>query len=455
MVLAFVSLLLLIAGAGLAAYAYLGRTPDELVTYLQRRLEGHPLLEAVALPVLGVARDAIADGDEYEALLPFVVPPRPANPARVAASTLPADDPRVIRVGPGRPITRIAVAAEMARDGSIVEIDAGDYVADVAVWTQRSLTIRGLGDRVRLRAAGADAEGKAIWVFRNADATVENIEFLGARAADRNGAAIRFESGRLRVSRCTFWGNQNGIMTASEPSAELVVEQSEFGYNGGGDGLTHGLYIGAIGRFRLTGSYLHHGNVGHLVKSRARTNRIEYNRITDEIGGRSSYELEFPSGGLVDVVGNVIQQTRGSRNSTIVSFGAEGYRWDRNRLALVHNTVVNDQRFGGTLIRVWPGGEPALLRNNLLVGPGRSDIGDKADVAGDARAEWSDLVRPSREDYRPTEEAAAALAAQPLGVVPPGLAPSATYEHPLGLRPLGQPLKVPGALMPGPATPPR
>jgi len=104
-----------------------------------------------------------------------------------------------LSVGAGQPIGTIADAARVARDGDVVEITAGDYRGDVAVWRQRRLTIRGVGGTPVLRADGRIAEGKAIWVIRNGDFTIENVAFEGARARDRNGAGIRFESGKLIV----------------------------------------------------------------------------------------------------------------------------------------------------------------------------------------------------------------------------------------------------------------
>ncbi len=432
-----------------AASGYLGRTPVELIDYTKRRLQGHENLERVSLPVLDLLRRGLTDQDEVEQALPFAVPPRPPNPAQPGVAPM-ADDPRIIRVGPRRAITRIAVAAQMAVDGSVIEIDAGDYVADVAVWERSDLTIRGLGDRVRLIAGGADAEGKAIWVFRSPRATVENVEFVNARVHDRNGAGIRFERGHLIVRRCTFWGSENGILTSSEPGARLEVENSEFGYNGAGDGQSHAIYVGAIDSFRLSGSYIHHGNVGHLLKSRARHNRVEYNRLSDESGGRSSYEMEFPNGGIAEVVANVVQQGSGTRNSIMVSYGAEGYRWPRNELRFVHNTVVNDLKMGGSFLRVVPGAQAVVLRNNLFVGPGKVDGSAVLDAAGDREAGWGDLVRPSREDYRPGDRARAAWAAVPLAPVDPAWVPRFEYVHPAGMRALALPPVLPGALQAGP-----
>ena len=95
-------------------------------------------------------------------------------------------------VGPGESIRTVAEASRTARDGDTIAIGPGTYTRDVAVWTQKRLTIRGVGAAPVMAAEGAVAEGKAIWVIRDGDYTVENITFTGVRAADLNGAGIRF-----------------------------------------------------------------------------------------------------------------------------------------------------------------------------------------------------------------------------------------------------------------------
>ncbi len=85
-----------------------------------------------------------------------------------------------------------------------------------------------------------------------------------------------------------FDGNQMGLMTWNDNHAELVVERSEFHHNRvastykDGDPVGHQIYVGSIGRFTLIDSYVHAGAHGHLVKTRARENRIVNNRLTDE-----------------------------------------------------------------------------------------------------------------------------------------------------------------------------
>jgi len=89
--------------------------------------------------------------------------------------------PHVLIVGPGKARTRPSMAAADAKDGDVVEIAAGTYAGDAAVWTANNLTIRAVGGRALLNANGASAEGKAIWVIKGANTTVENIEFSEAQ----------------------------------------------------------------------------------------------------------------------------------------------------------------------------------------------------------------------------------------------------------------------------------
>ncbi|WP_295961130.1 hypothetical protein [Rhodoferax sp.] len=272
-----------------------------------------------------------------------------------------------LQVGPQRTIKTIAAAARLAGAGATIEVDAGEYVGDVAVWTQPNLTLRAVGGRVRLRANGVAAEDKAIWVVRSPKFTVEGFDFEGVQVAGRNGAGIRFESGWLVVRNCSFTHNEMGLLTSNDPNAVLEVENSEFAYNMRPDGHNHNLYIGQIARATITGSYLHHARTGHLLKSRAAISQILYNRLTDD-GGSASYELEFPNGGVAVVVGNTIQQGPLTENPVLISFGAEGYAWPFNQLSLAYNTLVDDLPSGGIWLRVKPGADAVLAVNNLLIG---------------------------------------------------------------------------------------
>ena len=164
------------------------------------------------------------------------------------------------------------------------------------------------------------------------------------------------------------------MLTANFPEMSLEVSDSEFAAAPRHKGMLHHLlYVGAIGRFSLSGSRFEQGYLGHLVKSRARENHVRYNLLVDGAGGRASYELEFPNGGIAYVVGNVIGQSAGTDNPVLVSYGAEGPSWPENELFLAHNTLLNDFP-GGTFLKVWtekfPNGIETWVINNLTVGYG-------------------------------------------------------------------------------------
>ncbi len=351
-----------------------------------------------------------------------------------------------LRVGPLEAIRTLQEAAWRARDGDTVEVVDGEYRGDVAVWTQKRITIRGVGGRPRLLAMGVSAEDKGIFVVRGEQVHIENIEFSGARVRHRNGAGIRLESGTLVVADCRFIDNENGILTASDERIALTVLRSEFGHNGAGDGQSHNLYAGAIGLLEVRGSYFHHARVGHLLKSRARESRIYYNRLTDEMGGRASYELEFPSGGRAIVVGNLIQQASSSENPTIVSMGAEGLRWPVNRLFLAHNTLVNDRSQGVRALDLRNGATGVLI-NNLLLGAGMNLEAGEALRRGNETGTSTDIIlQRGEDDYRPRHDSRLPGLVSAAGRIDDvDLTPEEEYVHPLQTQRIAPDLWSPGA----------
>ena len=123
-----------------------------------------------------------------------------ANAQGTAASAANA----VLRVGRDHPVKTLAAAAAQAKPGMTIEVQVGDYPADVAVWPQDDLTLRAVGGRARMLASGAHAQGKGIFVTSGKRMTIEGFDFIGARVPDRNGAGIRLERGSLTLTDGTF-----------------------------------------------------------------------------------------------------------------------------------------------------------------------------------------------------------------------------------------------------------
>jgi hypothetical protein len=304
--------------------------------------------------------------------LVFLVAGELASTKRIA----PAGTSRVLTVGVGKLYARPSQAAAAVLDGDTVEIDAGIYTGDVAVWQANNLTIRGVGGKAHLAANGTNAQGKAIWVIAGSNTTIQDIEFSGATVPDQNGAGIRLEGSGLTVSNCYFHDDEEGILTGSSSVGDVIIEYSEFARNGYGDGYSHNMYIGNQRSFTLRYCYVHHAKIGHNVKSRAQTNTILYNRIMDEQDGTSSYAIDLPNGGASYVIGNLIQQGPKTQNPSIVSYAAEGASNTVQQLFVVNNTIVNDYPNGGTFVQV--SGNPTVrLINNIFSGPGNVGAGQQ------------------------------------------------------------------------------
>jgi len=367
-----------------------------------------------------------------------------------AAATARALAPATMIVGPGERISSLSEAARQARDGEVIEIRPGTYRGQPVVWTQDKLIIRGAGERPVMLADGKSAEGKAIWVVRGGRVLIENVEFRGARVPSLNGAGIRFEKGHLVVRNSAFFDNEMGILTANHADMSLEVVDSEFGDAPHTQGdLHHLLYVGAIARFSLRGSRFANGYLGHLVKSRARENHILYNMLVDGAGGKSSYELEFPNGGVAYVIGNTIGQSAGTDNPKMLSFGAEGGRWPENALYMAHNTLINDFH-AGSFVHVWSdklaGDVEVWLLNNLMVGNGELFRPAQGRFDGNRVVGRGELIEQGGVPSRLTSGSPLRGAVRPPGEANEvALLPSAEFTFPVGTRSL----RVGSRLAPG------
>jgi hypothetical protein len=352
----------------------------------------------------------------------------------------------VLKVGPRQAVKSLAAAAREARDGTLIEVDAGDYIADVATWHAHDLTLRAVGGRVRLVAAGAHAQGKGLFVTRGQRMRIEGVDFTGCTVPDRNGAGIRLEAGSLTLVDCGFRDNENGLLTSNDQTITLDIVDCDFGAIPLRSGATHNLYVGAIARLSVTGSYFHHGLLGHLLKSRAAVNHILYNRLSDEIGGRASYELEFPNGGVAVVMGNLIMQSSTTDNPHVISFGVEGATWPKQALYLVHNTLVDQRASGGIWLRVTPRHAEVMLANNLLVGAPQLAADGHWTRRANFSADWDEFVFAAREDFRLKPDASLRGKAQDMGQAEGlKLSPAREYRHPRTTAALSGPARHPGA----------
>jgi hypothetical protein len=259
-----------------------------------------------------------------------------------------------LTVGPGQQFQTISAAVAAAQNGDTLNVQAGTYTNDTAS-VAKSLAFHAVGGQVVLNETAAIPNDKGILVAgaggADVNVSVDGFVFQNAHGPSGNDAGIRYEGGNLTLTNDVFRNNQNGILaTPVHPgTGSISVSGSEFSANGSGTGQTHNLYIGDVGNFSLTNSYVHDAKVGHEVKSRAETSTITGNRILDN-QGTSSYSVELPNGGNATVSGNTIEQGPNGQNPNIIGYGAEGNLHAGTAVRIDNNTVTNDQPGRGSFI---------------------------------------------------------------------------------------------------------
>lgn len=333
---------------------------------------------------------------------------------------------RIIRVGPGREYATPADAAKHVRDGAEVIIDAGVYHDQEAKWKANNITIRAIDGRAHMKAPEQIMNGKAIWVISGDNVVVKNIEFSGARVKSRNGAGIRGAGVNLAIENCYFHNNENGILVGRKKGSVVLVENSEFFQNGSSDGRAHNIYLGAVDALIFRFNYSHEAYIGHGLKSRARENYILYNKIVDEANGKSSYALDFPSGGQVYMVGNLIQQGANAENFSIVAFNMEKSLYSKKSLIAVNNTMVNDNKGGMFFMR--RSDSELILVNNLFVGAGSLTKGQVSSRGNIGPVVSEEFVAREEFDYR-LKKGAKAVDAAVFPVIVQGLSMAPRYEY--------------------------
>jgi hypothetical protein len=360
-----------------------------------------------------------------------------------------------LSVGPGQTYATPCRAFAAAAAGDLVQIYAATYTGDVCGIYAHNLIIRGVGGRPKIDAGGKNAMGKATWVVVGNNITIENVEMVGAKVPDLNGAALRLEGTGFTLRGSFLHDNENGILSGSNLNSDVMIERTEFGHNGYGTGQTHNLYIGNVRKLTFRYNYSHDAIVGHNLKSRARTNYVLYNRFSSlapgqtgsTLAGQPSYEIDLPNAGESYIIGNVIQQPAANQNPNMVAYGEEGASNPSHNLYVINNTFLNDDTARGNFVLVGSGvTKPILLQNNIFGGIGTLSNQAAAVSKTNYRSVAPGFVNRSTYDLRPTANALVIDAGSAPGYSSTGfsMTPVAEYDHvALGrLRPVSGPLDI-------------
>ena len=236
-----------------------------------------------------------------------------------------------LRVGSAQKYKTLQAASDVARDGDVIEIDAGVYTTG-ATWYDNFLTIRpapgvAAGDVI---VRGGTVQGKALFVTAGDNILVNGIRFEDAAVPHRNGAGIRAQGNNLTVVNSEFVRNENGILaTGSGEDNVLTISNSRFvdTRSPAGDSvLTHAVYVGkSITELVVEDSYFTRTTNGHHVKSRAMATTVR-DSVLDDGNGTTSYLIEASEGGQLIVVGNTLVKGPNARNPNAIAFGTETHK---------------------------------------------------------------------------------------------------------------------------------
>jgi hypothetical protein len=259
----------------------------------------------------------------------------------------------ILTVGTGQEYATLSAAVAASQNGDVIQVQAGTYTNDFST-ISTSITIEGVGGMVNLVATEAPPNEKGILVIgtetSSPTVTLDNIEFSGAAISTADGgnaAGVRYQSGNLTINDCYFHNNQDGLLADADASGSITITNSEFADNGTTSGLTHNIYVGAVGTFSISGSYVTAANTGNEIQSRALVNNITDNRIVDGPTATASYAINLPNGGVDTVSGNTIEKGPNSENDALINFGGAsaglGGTYSGSSLTISDNTIVNNK----------------------------------------------------------------------------------------------------------------
>jgi hypothetical protein len=270
-----------------------------------------------------------------------------------------------LNVGPGKAFQRIEDANNQAHAGDLIlvhpQANGRPYDRVAVVVREKNLTFRAApaagGQRVKLSGKGFDFSGagnipRAIFQFnRGTDGcTLEAFELTGAHNQSHNGAGVRInQANRIFIQNCSIHGNDMGVMSNGDGTAETAVgqriEYCEIHHNGDPTepGFNHNLYLGGT-NVTLRFCEIHSSLTGHNLKSRAHVTRVEYCYVHDaanrELDLVDAVDTERPGSDAVVMGCILVKDPHCPGNRTVIHFGRDGGKPHHGTLYLIFNTIV-------------------------------------------------------------------------------------------------------------------
>ncbi|MCU0607132.1 MAG: hypothetical protein MUF78_06870 [Candidatus Edwardsbacteria bacterium] len=292
----------------------------------------------------------------------------------------------VYHVGPAQAYTQLAQVADLLDPGDTVLVD-GDATYDGGVIFTRAgsagapIVILGQrinGNRPVISGGTNTVTFESPWPY---DSGADHYVFEGFEVAAGTFRGIYHQADDLTVRDVLVRDcPAHGILGADQGSGDCLLELVEVRNCGNGSS-QHQIYMatdevhhpGSV--FRMRHCYVHDGDGGNNVKSRAERNEIHYNWIE----GAYYHELELIGcdGGDTgnvhlkredsDVVGNVLRKRRtaagNDSNFAVTRIGGDGTGMTHGRYRFVNNTVLCGT---GAVFRCFDTLESVEMHNNVF-----------------------------------------------------------------------------------------
>ncbi len=298
----------------------------------------------------------------------------------------------IYQVGPSRTYKSLQEVAGLLNPGDVVQVD-GDNTYPGGIEFQRPGTasekIHIIGIRVNGKRPVIEGGYNSVafitpWPYTGPEGGHHYI-FEGFEITGAEFRGIFHQAKDLTIRDCYVHDClAHGILGADQGSGSILIEYTEVARCGFETG-RHQIYMatdevnnpGSV--FRLQHCYIHSGNGGNNVKTRAERNEIYYNHIEgafyhelELIGPDSDADGDNPNLKREDsdIVGNVLVKklTDADNNPDfyVLRIGGDGTGESRGRYRFLNNTVIAGS---SAVFRMYDGLESVEMQNNVFFNP--------------------------------------------------------------------------------------
>jgi len=253
-------------------------------------------------------------------------------------------------------------ALNKLQEGDSIIFGEGSYSTPIFI-EKNNVTIVGDG-HVQFKYGIYDNKGFIVNTSNNL--TIRNIECLGIRVKDQNGACLRHEGHDLTLEHVYFHDSESGILETSNQRHNVYIKNSRF-ENIGKNGLAHSIYLNSADLYLDNTLILNAKDESHSLKTRGQATYILNSTISSHYSNNSR-AIDLPNGGFLSIEGSTIHKGPLSVNFAAIGFGHEGIKHEKNELLINNNLILLERVAQNGLIDSAIANFKLIVRDNLIIG---------------------------------------------------------------------------------------